>query len=324
MPIYKRFSRRVIEYNFLIFHLIFCLGVAFGQSTRNQGLESQACQTADGLIAKAIDVGTAGNIQQSWEYLREATAICPTNAAALGNLGYLHAIHGDSENAKYYLERSITFGPSTMEPWINLGNIFKEQIDRMDDSEGREYKDLLNTVWKMYKTAYRLQPSVDVTANLAGLYAMERDWERAALVAEKSLSLQYTEEAFCVLMKALDNICHWSHPMRDMSRLIAILERNVRLHAPLTLISPSTRFTRPYPPYKPPPPPPPPPPGRRARRRRRTPSCATTPERRRSSQICRRRSSATSPAPRCPSSSATPRASPRRRRPPRGRAPAAG
>ena len=115
-----------------------------------------------------------------------------------------------------------------MEPWVNLGNILKEEIDHMDDSEGLEYKSMLSMVWKMYRNAYRLQPSVDVTANLAGLYAMERDWEHAALIAEKSLSLQYTEEAFCVLMKALDNICNWNHPMRDMQRLIAILERNVR------------------------------------------------------------------------------------------------
>ena len=115
-----------------------------------------------------------------------------------------------------------------MEPWVNLGNIFKEQLDHIHDSDEAEYNALKKVVWELYKTAYRLQPSVDVTANLAGLYAMERNWEYAALVAEKSLAIQYTEEAFCVLMKALDNICNWEHPMRDMPRLIAILERNVR------------------------------------------------------------------------------------------------
>jgi tetratricopeptide (TPR) repeat protein len=190
-------------------------------------MESKECEAANELVSKAIDVGIAGDIQAAWSHLRSAVHICPNNAAALGNLGYLHAIHGDNERAADFLKKSISAGPSTMEPWVNLGNIFKEELDRMNDSDGTEHKGMMTMVWKMYRTAYRLLPSVDVTANLAGLYAMERDWERAALFAEKSLSQQYTEEAFCVIMKALDNICHWEHPMRDMPRLISILERNV-------------------------------------------------------------------------------------------------
>jgi tetratricopeptide (TPR) repeat protein len=190
-------------------------------------IDSQDCDAANDLVSRAIDAGTAGDIQKAWSHLRTAVHICPNNAAALGNLGYLHAIHGDSENAADYLKKSISVAPSTMEPWINLGNIFKEELDRMTDSDGADHQGMISMVLKMYRTAYRLLPSVDVTANLAGLYAMERDWERAALFAEKSLSQQYTEEAFCVIMKALDNICHWEHPMRDMPRLISILERNV-------------------------------------------------------------------------------------------------
>ena len=188
----------------------------------------QDCDTANDLVSKAIDVGISGDIETAWRHLRTAVNICPNNAAALGNLGYLHAIHGDNEQAADFLRKSISAGPSTMEPWVNLGNVFKEELDRMNDSDGADYKGMMAMVLKMYRTAYRLLPSVDVTANLAGLYAMERDWERAALFAEKSLSQQYTEEAFCVIMKALDNICHWEHPMRDMPRLISILERNVR------------------------------------------------------------------------------------------------
>ena len=271
-----------------------------------QFINLKACKRADSLVSKAVDVGTAGNIPQAWEFLREAVDICPSNAAALGNLGYLHAIHGDAEKAREFLQRSIYFGPSSMEPWVNLGNIFKEQLDHIHDSDEAEYKALKKVVWELYKTAYRLQPSVDVTANLAGLYAMERNWEYAALVAEKSLAIQYTEEAFCVLMKALDNICNWEHPMRDMPRLIAILERNVRDAARARALSiayhTSTVCPRGAQQRAPP--------GRFGPRRRPSPSCATTPARQRSSRTCRRPSCATWPAPRWLFSNATPPNSP--------------
>jgi tetratricopeptide (TPR) repeat protein len=224
MPIYLVFKTRFLAYLLILiwFQDIFVTRASPRRTELND------CEAANDLVAKAIDVGTAGDIQTAWSHLRTAIHICPSNAAALGNLGYLHAIHGDNENAADFLKKSISADPTTMEPWVNLGNIFKEELDLMNDSDGADHQRMLKMVLKMYRTAYRLSPSVDVTANLAGLYAMERDWERAALFAEKSLSQQYTEEAFCVIMKALDNICHWEHPMRDMPRLISILERNVR------------------------------------------------------------------------------------------------
>ena len=36
-----------------------------------------------------------------------------------------------------------------------------------------------------------------------------------AHMATRSLDTEFTEEAFCALMKALDNICDWDHPHRD-------------------------------------------------------------------------------------------------------------
>jgi tetratricopeptide (TPR) repeat protein len=224
MPICVVFRTRCLAYILIL--LYYHKGLVIFASPRRT--ESKDCEAANDLVSRAIDVGTAGDIQTAWSNFRTAVQICPDNAAALGNLGYLHAIHGDNENAADFLKKSISVGPSTMEPWVNLGNIFKEELDSLHESGGADHKAMIAMVLKMYRTAYRLLPSVDVTANLAGLYAMERDWERAALFAEKSLSQQYTEEAFCVLMKALDNICHWEHPMRDMPRLISILERNVR------------------------------------------------------------------------------------------------
>jgi hypothetical protein len=179
------------------------------------------------LVSHAIEIGTAGDVLKAWELLKSAVSLCPTNAIALGNLGYLHAIHGDTVGARNFLEKSLIFGPATMEPWVNLGNVFKEELEASGVTEGVQYQRSMAMMSKSYLTAYRLQPSVDVTANLAGLYAMEREWEFAALFAEKSLSIQFTEEAFCVLMKSLDNICKWEHPMRDMDLLISILTRNV-------------------------------------------------------------------------------------------------
>lgn len=63
---------------------------------------------------------------------------------------------------------------------------------------------------------------------------MDRDWEMAAYTATKSLQLGYTEEAFCSLMKALDNICAWEHPLRDLRALDRLLAHKARsaLEAP--------------------------------------------------------------------------------------------
>lgn len=57
-------------------------------------------------------------------------------------------------------------------------------------------------VWRLYRTARRLSPEqMDVTANIAGLLAVEREWEHAAAAAAHSLRIHWTEEAFCALMK---------------------------------------------------------------------------------------------------------------------------
>ena len=193
------------------------------------------------MVELAVDIGSLGQLQDAWRYLESAVTICPTNAAALGNLGYLSAMQGELQRARILLEQAICQAPTIMEPWVNLGNVFKEEMDHARLEDGKE-EDARETqiVWRMYITAYRLQPrSIDVTANAAGLYAMDRVWEKAALFAEKSLRIEYTEEAFCVLMKALDNICNWNHPMRDMPRLLGILRRNVCQMVPCSNANPS-------------------------------------------------------------------------------------
>eukprot|EP00960_Hanusia_phi_P046440 757828-Hanusia_phi.AAC.3 len=58
---------------------------------------------------------------------------------------------------------------------------------------------------------------------MAGLYAMERSWEKAAWMSVQSMRIEFTEEAFCAMMKAFDNICLWQHPLRDDKLLSNLL-----------------------------------------------------------------------------------------------------
>ena len=48
-------------------------------------------------------------------------------SVALGNLGYLNAIMGDRSLARQQLEDAIIGDPGLMEPWVNLGNLIKDE-----------------------------------------------------------------------------------------------------------------------------------------------------------------------------------------------------
>ena len=75
------------------------------------------------------------------------------------------------------LERALVRNPTVMQPWVNLGNVEKQLRDGvLEEARGANA-----LVWRLYRTARRLAPDhVDVTANIAGLLAVERQWEEAA------------------------------------------------------------------------------------------------------------------------------------------------
>jgi len=154
---------------------------------------------------------------------------CSQHPSALGNLGYLNAIMGNRSLAQLQLEEALTGDPSLMEPWVNLGNIIKDDKEREMALDGNsDDKAEWQHVWRLYRTALRLnRRQVDITANIAGLHAMERDWEYTAHMATRSLEIEYTEEAFCALMKAVDNTCDWHHPRRNQPALERLLRDKI-------------------------------------------------------------------------------------------------
>lgn len=203
-------------------HIVFILALTLLPLVKAQ---SDLCREADQLVHQAVDKGSAGDVETAWRYLKRAVELCPDNAAALGNLGFLHAISNQHVVAKQLLMRALISNATLMEPWVNLGNILKDEQETILDADLRNW----STVWRLYRTAYRLNPrQVDITANMAGLYAMERDWEHTARLASQSLSVEFTEEAFCALMKAADNTCQWRHPHRNVAMLHRLLEANVK------------------------------------------------------------------------------------------------
>ena len=199
------------------------------QGWRAGGKNGVGCARADALVNDAVATGTGGDVQKAWQLLELALQHCPQHPSALGNLGYLNAILGNRSLARRQLEEALLGDPGLMEPWVNLGNIIKdEQEAEMALEGGIDDKKHWSQVWRFYRTAFRLnRQQVDITANMAGLYAMTRDWEQTAHFATRSLKLEFTEEAFCALMKALDNICDWDHPLRDEQRLIALLKARI-------------------------------------------------------------------------------------------------
>mmetsp|Transcript_52362 Transcript_52362/g.162540 ORF Transcript_52362/g.162540 Transcript_52362/m.162540 type:complete len:665 (+) Transcript_52362:203-2197(+) len=202
--------------------VVFILGLALLQQpplVSSARSNQHGCRAADDLVQRAVERGSKGDADGAFKLLVEAVDGCPNHAVALGHLGYMFAIGGNMSSAKLFLQRSLTFDSSLMQAWINLGNVMKSEQEHLDETEG-DWK----TVWRMYRTAYRLSPrQVDITANMAGLYAMERSWEQAAWMSTQSMQIEFTEEAFCAMMKALDNICLWNHPLRDDKLLVKLL-----------------------------------------------------------------------------------------------------
>jgi predicted O-linked N-acetylglucosamine transferase (SPINDLY family) len=202
----------------IIVALIMC-GMCSGQTT-------PGCSRSYQLVNQAVDSGQQGDISSAKLLLEEAVALCPEDYGALGNLGFIHAVTGEHGKAKSMLQRSLMGMPGSPEPWVNVGNVLKSEVD--EEPVPVEEKNM-SMVKRCYQTALRLEfNQIDALANMAGLAAMDRDWERTAAVATRSLGVGPTEEAFCALMKALDNICHWHHPMRDLKGLFRILEGKAR------------------------------------------------------------------------------------------------
>eukprot|EP00802_Teleaulax_amphioxeia_P008854 Tamp_08865.p1 GENE.Tamp_08865~~Tamp_08865.p1 ORF type:complete len:713 (+),score=92.74 Tamp_08865:29-2140(+) len=215
--------------------LALCLvGLSVGAGTRQRGWREGAqggasCRRADALVEEAVTVGSRGDVRAAWRLLESALEHCPQHPSALGNLGYLNAIMGDRALARQQLQEALLGDPGLMEPWVNLGNIIKDEKEALYALDGAsEDKEVWKDTWRFYRTALRLSSrQVDVTANVAGLHAMQRDWEYAAHMATRSLDTEFTEEAFCALMKALDNICDWDHPHRDQAKLLGLLRGKV-------------------------------------------------------------------------------------------------
>lgn len=181
------------------------------------------CKSAQRLVHQAVDEGQAGDLTGAKMLLEEAVGLCPTDHGAVGNLGFIHAVLGNHKRSKQMLQMALGGLPSVPEPWVNLGNVLKTEVD--EQPLQADVKNM-TLVKRCYQTALRLDfNQVDALANMAGIAAMDRDWERTAAVAARSLGVGATEEAFCALMKALDNICEWRHPMRNLDALFGILER---------------------------------------------------------------------------------------------------
>eukprot|EP00961_Rhodomonas_salina_P304735 3941715-Rhodomonas_salina.5 len=70
-------------------HIVFILALTLLPLVKAQ---SDLCREADQLVHQAVDKGSAGDVETAWRYLKRAVELCPDNAAALGNLGFLHAI----------------------------------------------------------------------------------------------------------------------------------------------------------------------------------------------------------------------------------------
>jgi Flp pilus assembly protein TadD len=120
------------------------------------------------LVSQAVNVGTTGDLLSAKKLLEQAVAICPDEASAAGNLGYIYAVFGDLDAAEDLLRRAVTLRPDMAEPWVNLGNVLKQKQDNMElPAEARD-----NTaVRRCYMTAWRLQPrQIDAVANLAGAH----------------------------------------------------------------------------------------------------------------------------------------------------------
>ena len=175
------------------------------QGWREGGQRGEGCRRADELVEQAVMVGSGGDVRAAWRLLESALEHCPQHPSALGNLGYLNAIMGDRALARQQLEEALLGDPGLMEPWVNLGNIIKDEKEAANALDGAsDNKEVWKDTWRFYRTALRISSrQVDITANIAGLHAMERDWEYAAHMATRSLGVEFTEEAFCALMKAL-------------------------------------------------------------------------------------------------------------------------
>ncbi len=77
------------------------------------------------LVHQAVDAGSSGDMRTAREKLEESVKLCPGDATALGNLGFIYAVSGDAERAKAMLQRSIALQSSVPEPWVNVGNVLK-------------------------------------------------------------------------------------------------------------------------------------------------------------------------------------------------------
>ena len=72
------------------------------------------------------------------------------------------------------LERALVRNPTVMQPWVNLGNVEKQ----LRDGVLEEARGAVQAPHERVSAARRLAPDhVDVTANIAGLLAVERQWE---------------------------------------------------------------------------------------------------------------------------------------------------
>ena len=203
---------------------------AFAQIQGERALRTAApCLRANAMVDQAVAAGTGGDLNKAHQLLQAAVEQCPGHAHALGNLGYLNALMGNRAASRHQLEEALLADPTLMEPWVNLGNIIKDLNEEALGFEGAsDSKETWRRVWRFYRTALRLnRHQTDITANVAGLHAMERDWEYAAHMATRSLDIEYTEEAFCTLMKSVDNICDWDNPHRDERRLDTVLTNNI-------------------------------------------------------------------------------------------------
>lgn len=133
----------------------------------------------DYWINMAFTLSSHDKTDKAIKYYEKALELDPENIVALNNLGNAYSEQGDLETAKKHLQYLTRRYPDYVEGWINLGVLYGEEGNKLDQE------------MKCFKKALELDPSrPQIWRNIGNIYRTKKMFPEAKPYYEESLRLR--------------------------------------------------------------------------------------------------------------------------------------